>query len=206
MNNQQLWQRYQDWLYYHSGLELYLDISRMRFDDALVESLIPKFEKAFQDVAALEKGAIANPDEQRMVGHYWLRNPDLAPNESLKKEITEPLAQIADFVEKVHSGTIKPPSAVKFTDIISIGIGGSALGPEFVAEALAPDFPTLDIHFIDNVDPAGIDRVLSRLKDKLKSTLVIVTSKSGGTPEPRNGMLETKLAYEIQGLDFAQYA
>ena len=61
MNNQQLWQRYQDWLYYHSGLELYLDISRMRFDDALVESLIPKFDKAFQDVAALEKGAIANP-------------------------------------------------------------------------------------------------------------------------------------------------
>ena len=50
MNNQQLWQRYQDWLYYHSGLELYLDISRMRFDDALVESLIPKFEKAFQKI------------------------------------------------------------------------------------------------------------------------------------------------------------
>jgi glucose-6-phosphate isomerase len=206
MNNQQLWQRYQDWLYYHSGLELYLDISRMRFDDALVESLIPKFEKAFQDVAALEKGAIANPDEQRMVGHYWLRNPDLAPNEALKKEITEPLIQIADFVEKVHSGTIKPPNATKFTDIISVGIGGSALGPEFVAEALAPDFPTLNIHFIDNVDPAGIDRVLNRLKDKLKSTLVIVTSKSGGTPEPRNGMLETKLAYEAQGLDFAKYA
>ncbi len=206
MNDQQLWQRYQDWLYYHSGLELYLDISRMRFDGALVESLNPRFAKAFQDIVALEKGAIANPDENRMVGHYWLRNPDLAPNEALRKEITEPLAQIADFVEKVHSGKIKPPNATKFTDIISIGIGGSALGPEFVAEALAPDFPVLNIHFIDNVDPAGIDRILNRLKAKLKSTLVIVTSKSGGTPEPRNGMLETKVAYEAQGLDFSQHA
>jgi len=54
-----LWQRYQDWLYYE-GLEFYLDVSRMRFDDAFVEALQPKFE-AFQDMAALEGGAIANP-------------------------------------------------------------------------------------------------------------------------------------------------
>jgi len=47
-----LWQRYQDWLYYHEGLEFYLDVSRMRFDDAFVEALQPKFEKAFQDMAA----------------------------------------------------------------------------------------------------------------------------------------------------------
>ena len=67
MNNQQLWQRYQDWLYYHGGLDFYLDVSRMGFSDALVEDLQPKFAKAFQDMVALEKGAIANPDEQRMV-------------------------------------------------------------------------------------------------------------------------------------------
>ena len=42
-----LWQRYQDWLYYHPGLGLYVDISRMRFDDALVSQLQPKFVKAF---------------------------------------------------------------------------------------------------------------------------------------------------------------
>lgn len=30
-----LWQRYQDWLYYHPDLELYLDISRVKFDEAL---------------------------------------------------------------------------------------------------------------------------------------------------------------------------
>jgi glucose-6-phosphate isomerase len=205
MTTQELWQRYEDWLYYHEGLDLYLDVSRIGFDTALVETLTPKFEKAFKDMAALEGGAIANPDENRRVGHYWLRDPELAPAE-LRKEIVDTLNEIEAFVQKVHNGTIHPPEAPKFTDILSIGIGGSALGPEFVAEALAPDFPPLAIHFIDNTDPAGIDRVLNRLKDRLNSTLIIITSKSGGTPETRNGMLEVKYVYEQQGLHFPSHA
>lgn len=205
MDTRELWQRYEDWLYYHEGLGFYLDVSRMRFDDALVNALRPKFEKAFNDMEALEGGAIANPDENRMVGHYWLRAPDLAPAQ-LGKEIVETLNEIEAFAKKVHEGTIHPPEARKFTDILSVGIGGSALGPEFVAEALAPNFPPMAIHFIDNTDPAGIDRVLNRLMERLKSTLVIVTSKSGGTPETRNGMLEVKHAYEQQGLHFPAHA
>lgn len=205
MDTKALWNRYENWLYYHEGLDLYLDISRMQFDDALVNTLKPKFEKAFKDMEALEGGAIANPDENRMVGHYWLRHPELAPAQ-LKKEITETLDQIDAFAQKVHNGTIHPPEAPKFTDVLSIGIGGSALGPEFVAEALAPDFPPMAIHFIDNTDPAGIDRVLNRIKDRLRSTLIIITTKSGGTPETRNGMLEVKHVYEQQGLHFPSHA
>lgn len=206
MDARALWQRYQDWLYFHEGLGLYLDVSRMRFDDALVESLRPKFDKAFADMAELEKGAIANPDENRMVGHYWLRNPDLAPTPELTQEIVQTIEQIESFAEKVQTGAIHPPRASRFTDVISIGIGGSALGPQFVAEALSPDFPPLKIHFIDNTDPAGIDRILTHLRNSLSSTLVLVISKSGGTPEPRNGMIEVKKAYSGQNLDFAQYA
>ncbi|MEH2288539.1 glucose-6-phosphate isomerase [Nostoc sp.] len=206
MDARALWQRYQDWLYFHEGLGLYLDVSRIRFDDAFVESLQPKFDKAFADMAQLEKGAIANPDENRMVGHYWLRNPDLAPAPELTQEIVQTLEQIEAFAEKVQTGAIHPPRASRFTDIISIGIGGSALGPQFVAEALAPDFPPLKIHFIDNNDPAGIDRVLNHLRNSLASTLVLVISKSGGTPEPRNGMIEVKKAYAGHNLEFAQYA
>jgi len=201
-----LWQRYQDWLYYHEGLGLYLDISRMGFDDALYATMKPKFDKAFKDMAALEAGAIANPDENRMVGHYWLRNPDLAPTPELKQEIVEGIAQVEVFVKKVQSRDIKPPFAPQFTDIISIGIGGSALGPQFVSEALSPDIPPLAIHFIDNTDPAGIDRILNKIKDKLASTLVITISKSGGTPEPRNGMIEVQKAFAAQKLDFAKQA
>ncbi|MEM8777964.1 MAG: glucose-6-phosphate isomerase [Cyanobacteria bacterium P01_G01_bin.49] len=206
MNKQQLWQRYQNWLYYHEGLGLYLDISRMRFDDQFVNSLQPKFDKAFQDMEALENGAIANPDEDRMVGHYWLRAPELAPNDEVRKEITEPLKNITAFVKKVHEGTIKPPTADKFTDVLSVGIGGSALGPQFVAEALSSEFPPMAIHFIDNTDPAGIDRTLAKIGSRLKSTLVLITTKSGGTPETRNGMLEIKHAYETNGLKFEPHA
>ena len=205
MNTQELWQRYQDWLYFNEDLGLYLDVSRMRFDDRLVASLEPKFTQAFKDMAALEQGAIANPDENRMVGHYWLRNPDVAPAE-MRNEIADNLDQIEDFVRKVHNGSIHPPLAPKFTDVLSVGIGGSALGPQFVDDALAADFPPMAIHFIDNTDPAGIDHILNRLKDRLASTLVIVASKSGGTPETRNGMLEVRHAYEQQGLHFPAHA
>ena len=201
-----LWQRYQDWLYYHEGLEFYLDISRMRFDDAFVEAMLPKLEKAFKDMDALEGGALANPDENRMVGHYWLRDPDLAPTPELQQEILNTLEQIEDFTEKVHTGAIHPSGKLQFTDVLSIGIGGSALGPEFVADALAPHSPPLEIHFIDNTDPAGIDNILTKLQDRLTSTLVLVISKSGGTPETRNGMIEVKKAYESQNLDFASHA
>ncbi|WP_416676872.1 glucose-6-phosphate isomerase [Egbenema bharatensis] len=201
-----LWQRYQDWLYHHEGLGLFVDISRVRFDDAFVESIQPRFEKAFQDMQALEGGAIANPDEERMVGHYWLRDPDLAPTPELQQEIVETLEHIHTFARKVHQGEIHPPDAPKFTDILSIGIGGSALGPQFVAEALGALDAPMAVHFIDNTDPAGIDRLLTKLSDRLATTLVIITTKSGGTPETRNGMVEVKHAYEQKGLNFAQHA
>ncbi len=206
MDKLELWQRYQEWLYYHAGLGIYVDVSRIPFHEPFIEQLQPSLFKAFQYIDELEKGSIANPDENRMVGHYWLRNPDLAPTPELRREITEPLAQIKDFVNKIHSGAIKPPSAEKFTTVLSIGIGGSALGPQFVADALAPDIPPLDIYFIDNTDPDGIDRILKRLKNRLQSILVIVTSKSGGTPETRNGMLEVRHAFLEQGLDFTRQA
>ncbi|MBW4520196.1 MAG: glucose-6-phosphate isomerase [Scytolyngbya sp. HA4215-MV1] len=206
MSAQDLWQRYQDWLYYHEGLNFYVDISRMRFNDALVQTLRPKFEQAFQSMSALEAGEIANPDENRMVGHYWLRNPQLAPKPEFQQEIVQTLDQIEAFAQKIHTKEILPPQATQFTDILSIGIGGSALGPQFVAEALAPDVPPLNIHFFDNTDPAGIDRVLNRIGDRLASTLVIVISKSGGTPETRNGMIEAKKAFSSRGLEFSRQA
>jgi glucose-6-phosphate isomerase len=48
--------------------------------------------------------------------------------------------------------------------------------------------------------------VLTSLQDRLPTTLVIVISKSGSTPEPRNGMLETQKRFRDRGLNFAQQA
>ncbi|PNW44551.1 UNVERIFIED_CONTAM: glucose-6-phosphate isomerase [Euhalothece sp. KZN 001] len=206
MDKAKLWQRYQDWLYYNPDLNFYLDISRMRFSDEFVQAMQPRFEKAFQEMASLEAGAIANPDENRMVGHYWLRNPDLAPNAELKAEITDTLDHIKTFAAQIHSGYLHPPQESRFTDVISVGIGGSALGPQFVSQALAPLDAPINLHFIDNTDPTGIDELLTTLRDRLARTLVIVISKSGGTPETRNGMIEIKQAYEAQNLDFGSHA
>ncbi|MEO0946992.1 MAG: glucose-6-phosphate isomerase [Cyanobacteria bacterium J06641_5] len=205
MDAVELWKRYQEWLYYHEGLDLYVDISRMRFDGRFVSEIEPKMAKAFSDMKALEAGEIANPDEGRMVGHYWLRAPELAPAPELAKEIEASVAEILAFAKQVHGGEIKPPTAEKFEAVLAIGIGGSALGPQFIAAALAPEEPPLDIYFIDNTDPAGIDRTLKALGPRLNRTLAIVTSKSGGTPEPRNGMLETQAAFKRAGLDPAEH-
>jgi len=201
-----LWQRYQNWLYYHKGLNLYLDISRISFDDGFVEALENKFQKAFDDMEALENGAIANPDEKRSVGHYWLRAPQLAPTEEFKNQIVNVLEGIDTFVKNIHTGKIKPPTKEKFTNVISVGIGGSALGPEFVAEALGRSFPLMSIDFVDNLDPDGIDKVLSKLQPVLESTLVLSISKSGGTQETRIGTLEVEKFYQKQGLNFSNYA
>jgi len=78
------------------------------------------------------------------------------------------------------------------------------LGPQFVAEALAPDNPPLKIRFIDNTDPAGIDHQIAQLGPELATTLVIVISKSGGTPETRNGLLEVQKAFRDAGLEFSK--
>ncbi len=163
MDEAALWQRYQDWLYYHEGLGIYVDVSRMSFDEAFVEQLTPRFEQAFEAMADLEDGAIANPDENRMVGHYWLRNPDLAPSEALKQDIHKPSAPSKRLLRRCAAGEITPPGESRFTDILSVGIGGSALGPQFVSKALTNAHPDIDIHFIDNTDPVGIDHTLRKL-------------------------------------------
>ncbi len=203
-----MWQRYKEWLYYHPELNFYVDISRIGFTTEFVDAMEVRFEKAFAEMKALEAGAIANPDERRMVGHYWLRAPELAPNDVIRHDIETTLQRVLSFAQDVHNGLISPPSPDRthFTDVICIGIGGSALGPQFVSHALAPLFPPLKLHFIDNTDPDGIDRLLTQLGEKLQTTLTIVTSKSGGTPETANAMKEVSYAYAQMGLEFPAHA
>ncbi len=182
-----------------------LDLSMMDLSSQFRAEMAPKVSKAYADIKALEAGEIANPDEGRMVGHYWLRNPELAPNDQIRREITEPLAELKSFAEKVHSGEIKAPGGSHFQNLLIIGIGGSALGPQFIEEALGSASP-VETYFFDNTDPAGMDRTLEKIGTGLDRTLALVISKSGGTPETRNGMLEAKAAYEDQGLSFASHA
>jgi glucose-6-phosphate isomerase len=206
MTSNQEWQRYKEYLCTVPELELTLDISRMRFPDGFLAEMEPEMHKAFDAMAALERGEIANPDEGRMVGHYWLRTPDRAPTRELAAEIRGALESVRLFAAEVHGGRMKPPGAAHFRRVLSLGIGGSALGPMFVADALGGVEDRMAVDFIDNTDPDGIERVLERLAGELKETLCIVTSKSGGTPETRNGMLLVAEAYRSAGLEFGKHA
>jgi glucose-6-phosphate isomerase len=207
MTASELWKRHRQYLCRIPAIELTLDVSRMRFDDGFLERMAPAMQSAFAAMDALERGDIANPDEKRMVGHYWLRAPDRAPKPEITAEIQATIAGIKKFAAEVHSGAIHPPTALRFTRVLVIGIGGSALGPMFVADALGnPATDRMRVDFVDNTDPDGIARTLQSLAGQLRETLCLVTSKSGGTPETRNGMLLVAEAYEAAGLEFTAHA
>lgn len=199
------WETYQKSVLRYPELGFALDTSRMDPPAEWSPELQEKIAGAFRDRAAIEAGEIMNPDEGRAVGHYWLRHPALAP-EAEGKWIREVRASVESFAAKVLSGEIKAPNDRSFRHVLLIGIGGSALGPQLVAKALLPVDAPLDIHFLDNTDPGGMDDVFARLGDGLAETLVIVISKSGGTAETRNGMLETEAAFAARGLDFGKQA
>src|SRR2546423_15050466 len=93
-----LWPRFQKYFLSYDDLGFSIDISRMRFADDFLGRMQPRVDKAFAAMRALEAGAIANPDEQRMVGHYWLRNSKLAPTAELRADIDETNARIKAFV------------------------------------------------------------------------------------------------------------
>ena len=201
-----LWSRFQKHLLECPSIGLTLDVSRVNFPDDFHARMERPIQKALIAMAELEKGGIANPDEKRMVGHYWLRNPDLAPTKTLAGEIRKTVDEVKAFAADVHAGKVAGAHG-PFETVLVIGIGGSALGPQFVSRALGqPKSDRLRPLFFDNTDPDGMDRVLAELDGKLGRTLAVVISKSGGTPETRNGMLEAKAAYERAGLDFSRHA
>jgi len=206
MQKQQLWERYKNRLYHHAELDLSVDTSRMNFPESYLDDMEPRLQKAYEEMAELEGGAVANPDEERMVGHYWLRAPELAPTPELSREIEATLATVKAFASSVHQGNIGAPDGHRFENLLVVGIGGSALGPQFVADSLGSPQDRMRVFFFDNTDPDGMDKVLAEIGSGLKRTLAVVISKSGGTKETRNGMLEARQAFEKAGLNFAAHA
>ena len=205
-DSQVQWQRFCDLLWYHDDLGLWLDISRMHLNSSDLEALSPSLEKAFQAMQALEAGSIANADESRQVGHYWLRQPQLAPDPEVSRHIAAEIDDIEAFGQAIVSGEIKSPTGQPFTDVLWIGIGGSGLGPLLMIRALQENGKGLPFHFFDNVDPNGMSRVLAQLGETLRTTLVVTVSKSGGTPEPHLGMEQARHRLEAVGGSWAAQA
>ena len=198
-NHQQLWERFCGLLWHDEGLGFWLDASRMALSREALTSLQPRFDRAFAAMAALEKGGMANPDEQRQVGHYWLRTPQLAPDPAITAALRQQQEAMTAFAHGVLEGSVTTPAGAAFTDVVWIGIGGSGLGPLLVIHALQQTGVGLGFHFIDNVDPEGMGRTCGELGERLKTSLVVVVSKSGSTPEPHIGMVETRRRLEQLG-------
>lgn len=200
------WHRFCSLLWHHDELGFWLDTSRMRLEESDLDALEPAFGRAFEALVALEMGSIANPDEGRQVGHYWLRAPALSPDATTAAQIITEIDRIEAFSHAVLEGRLQAPGGTAFTDVLWIGIGGSGLGPLLILRALQRQGRGLPFHFFDNVDPEGFSRVLAGLGEKLRTTLVIVVSKSGGTPEPRIGQEQAQARLEALGGSWAAQA
>jgi glucose-6-phosphate isomerase len=200
------WNDFKKNIFYSPETKMMVEWGGMDLNDEYLSSMSDKISAAFDGMEQLEAGSIANPDENRMVGHYWLRASELAPTAELKNEIDSCLAKIKSFVSDVHSGKIATEKGGKFKNVIVAGIGGSSLGPVFVSKALSSEDDKMKLFFMDNTDPAGMDAVFAAVKPELDETLTIIISKSGGTIETRNCMVEAKNFYENNGLDFSKHA
>ena len=206
MTSQELWARYQAALLDEPDLGFRLDVSRAGLPSNYLDRMKTPMAAAFDAMDRLEEGEIANPDEGRMVGHYWLRDPGMAPDADITEEILATNEAIRTFVGRIHEGSVKPPTRAGFANLLLCGIGGSALGPQFIAAALGGGQDRIRPYYMDNTDPDGMDHTLRAIGEDIAATLTVVISKSGGTPETRNGMLEARAVYEAAGLDFGAHA
>lgn len=204
MESHNRWKTFKERLIFDPASGFTLDTSRLGYDDAYLQRMEPAMQAAFGEMEELEAGAVANSDEQRMVGHYWLRNPGRSPSIELSNAVVSTVEKIKAFAHGVHIGTIAPVAGLTFKHVLIIGIGGSALGPQFVSQALSSTRDPMSISFFDNTDPDGMSRTLAAIPE-LSCTLVVVISKSGGTKETRNGQLIAKKAFEAAGLSYNKH-
>lgn len=168
--------------------DMYLDYSKNRFDDKVMENLIAlakecKLEEKIKDMF---DGVKINNTENRSVLHIALRNRSkraiFSDNENVMPKINNVLQKIKNFSEAVRSGEFKGYTGKKLTNIVNIGIGGSDLGPVMVCEALRKYWAKdINCYFISNIDGTACAEVLNKIDPE--TTLFIVASKTFTTIE-----------------------
>ena len=166
-------------------------------------------QKAYAAMDALEKGAIANPDEKRMVGHYWLRAPELRADAGDRRgDPRHAGARSRRSRPTSTPGEIKPPRAATFTQAARRSASAARRsGPQFVADALgSPAATGCSRYFFDNTDPDGFDRVLAQLDGQLDETLVVVISQDRRHQRDAQRHARGRRRLRSAGLDFGAHA
>ena len=146
---------------------------------------------------AMFSGEHINTTEDRAVLHTALRRPAsqkgelIVDGQDVVADVHEVLDRMYAFAERVRSGEWKGVSGKRIEHVLSIGIGGSDLGPVMVYEALKPYADAgIDCTYVSNIDPNDMAEKVRGLDPE--TTLVIVVSKTFTTLETLTNAREAK--------------
>ena len=164
---------------------IYADFSRQHLPKAVLDSLLTLATQQ-RLVAAREayfSGAAINRSENQSVLHTALRSKKslIVAGSDVQPPVQRQLEKMRAFVEGIRSGRIRSITEQAFTDVVSIGIGGSSLGPRLACAALARFTDGPRVHFVSNVDGAHLEDNLRGLNPA--TTLFLITSKTFTTDE-----------------------
>ena len=146
---------------------------------------------------AMYAGAHINTTEDRAVLHTALRRPAsekgtlVVDGQDCVADVREVLDRMYAFAERVRSGEWKGVTGKRIEHVMSIGIGGSDLGPVMVYEALKPYADAgIDCRYVSNIDPNDMAEKVKGLDPE--TTLVIIVSKTFTTLETLTNAREAK--------------
>ncbi|MEO0763790.1 MAG: glucose-6-phosphate isomerase, partial [Pseudomonadota bacterium] len=161
--------------------DLAIDLSKERLDTGALAALVALARAASVEALRdrMAAGEAVNLTEGRAVLHMALRGT-VAPAVEGVDEVAPTLERFLAFAEAVRTGRAAGAGGA-YTDVVSIGIGGSDLGPAMAVRALTPDVDGPRVHFVSNVDGAHLTDTLKGLDPA--RTLVIVASKTFTTLE-----------------------
>lgn len=179
--------------------DLHFDLSKNLITDETVKLLadLGRAVRVEERRDEMFSGVHINTTEDRAVLHTALRRPAsekgalIVDGQDVVADVHEVLDRMYAFAEKVRSGAWKGVSGKRIEHVVSVGIGGSDLGPVMVYEALKPYADAgIDCRYISNIDPNDAAEKLSGLDPE--TTLVIIVSKTFTTLETLTNAREIK--------------
>ena len=179
--------------------DLHFDLSKNLVDDATL-GLLCDLARAVgleERRDAMYAGERINTTENRAVLHTALRRPAsekgtvMLDGQDCVADVREVLDRMYAFAERVRSGEWKGVTGKRIEHVLSIGIGGSDLGPVMVYEALKPLADAgIDCTYVSNIDPNDMAEKVRGLDPE--TTLVIIVSKTFTTLETLTNAREAK--------------
>ena len=170
------------------ALGLYFDYSKHRINGETLKLLVELAEQSGlrQHIDAMFRGDKINVTEKRSVLHVALRAPKgeqlFSDGIDVVPEVHAVLDKMASFAQQVRSGAWKGHTGKRIRNVISIGIGGSDLGPVMAYEALKHySQRDMTFQFVSNVD--GTDFAEATQGLNAEETLFIICSKTFTTLE-----------------------